>query len=427
VLYNCFCIVIDQINNKILIKSYIKFFFLLLLFHHFSFSRNQKKRESLMTIQVAHSRSKRRKLPRRNIVDYEYVAPLKSTDLEQNLGLLQSARLRSVISEVWGDEVTQPHRTSQPIVIDQQHSSLTKKRAMSGTKSLLEKLKEHEEQMALDLSNVVIIPPAQNKKQHTSPLASIDTNTTVNNIEQQLQQEALEKSALKQNTYTLKSKDMSVHHLDNSHAPEQDVGTVMDTCTNTLANATQHDGVTTYWNRAGEILLSEGLDYDQLPHKHLSSKQDDAYLSADKGSSGTDNAKEVVEEKEAVQHKKEHEKRENTETFIDESPNDAEFVISDDTLSQSNTDLQQETFLPSQGVLQKWSLAQKNKTKHSMLEMLKKSSALDWVVDGPDLDARKDHVGMIRKQQLQNKLNKPFLERKKIQKNASNWLVSRKH
>jgi hypothetical protein len=388
-----------------------------------------------MTIQVAHSRSKRRKLPRRNIIDYEYVAPLKSTNLEQNLGLLQSARLRSVISEVWGDGGTQPHRTSQPIVIEQQQSSLTKKRAMSGTKSLLEKLKEHEAQMALDLSNVVIIPPAQNKKQHTSsssPLASIDTNTTVNTIEQQLQQEALERSALKQNTLTSKSKDMSVHHLDNSHAPEQDASTVIDTCTNTLANATQHNGVTTYSNRAGEILLSEGLAYDQWPHKHLqltsalSSEQDDAYLSADEGSTGTDNAKEVVEEKEAVQHKKEHENRENTETSIDESPNDAELVISDDTLSQNNMDLQQETFLPSEGVLQKWSLAQKNKTKHSMLDMLKKSSALDWVVDGPDLDARKDHVGMIRKQQLHNKLNKPFLERKKIQKNASNWLVSRK-
>ncbi|KAI8877917.1 hypothetical protein K501DRAFT_288146 [Backusella circina FSU 941] len=395
-----------------------------------------------MTAEVVHSRSKRRKLPRRNIVDYEYVAPSKNTNIEHNLGLLKSARLRNVLSEVWGEESVNAHRASQPIVIDQQYTTITKKRAMSGTKSLLEKLKEHEKQLDLDLSNVVIIPPSQNNKQSTSaslsssssspssstPLATINTNVTVNTIEQK---EKLKKAISAQNkeaiTFAVKDITTYSHHDTskqdvNNKNNDDDNGKSMDICTTTLSSPTCDGITTTYSNCADEMMLSEGLKDDQLPDKylHLMKQQqhspivvlsvsevegNDKYLTAEE-EEDDEEVKKGLQEKEVAPNDK-------TSNVHGTSP----------PLPPPPDDLQQETFSPKESILKKWIHTQKNNAKHKMLNMLKQSTALDWVEDGPDLDTRKDNVGLIRKQQLFNKLNKPYLERKKVQK--SNWLVSR--
>ncbi|KAI8983990.1 hypothetical protein BDF20DRAFT_857394 [Mycotypha africana] len=68
-------------------------------------------------------------------------------------------------------------------------------------------------------------------------------------------------------------------------------------------------------------------------------------------------------------------------------------------------------------IMKKW---EPYKKKHSILKILKAANALVWVENGPDTDARKKDIGLVRKRQLYDKLEQPYILRKRIK---SSWKI----
>ncbi|KAI7897769.1 uncharacterized protein BX663DRAFT_546916 [Cokeromyces recurvatus] len=62
----------------------------------------------------------------------------------------------------------------------------------------------------------------------------------------------------------------------------------------------------------------------------------------------------------------------------------------------------------------------KKKRKQKRLSLLKKTNALDWIINGKDTDKRKIGIGEFRRRQLKNKLEQPYIIKKRI-KNC--WLI----
>jgi hypothetical protein len=64
----------------------------------------------------------------------------------------------------------------------------------------------------------------------------------------------------------------------------------------------------------------------------------------------------------------------------------------------------------------------KKPRSHETLKILKQSGALDWIVNGRDLDPRKKGIGKVRKRQLKCRLHRPFIT-KRIIHNKHAWLI----
>lgn len=64
----------------------------------------------------------------------------------------------------------------------------------------------------------------------------------------------------------------------------------------------------------------------------------------------------------------------------------------------------------------------KIKARHEILKTLKESGALDWIINGRDRDSRKKDIGKVRKRQLERRLQRPFVTRKLIH-NKNGWLI----
>ncbi|PHZ16144.1 uncharacterized protein RHIMIDRAFT_265349 [Rhizopus microsporus ATCC 52813] len=64
----------------------------------------------------------------------------------------------------------------------------------------------------------------------------------------------------------------------------------------------------------------------------------------------------------------------------------------------------------------------KIKARHELLKTLKGSGALDWIINGRDRDSRKEDIGKVRKRQLERRLQRPFVTRKLIH-NKNGWLI----
>ncbi|CEG69615.1 hypothetical protein RMATCC62417_05664 [Rhizopus microsporus] len=64
----------------------------------------------------------------------------------------------------------------------------------------------------------------------------------------------------------------------------------------------------------------------------------------------------------------------------------------------------------------------KIKARHELLKTLKESGALDWIINGRDRDSRKKDIGKVRKRQLERRLQRPFVTRKLIH-NKNGWLI----
>lgn len=64
----------------------------------------------------------------------------------------------------------------------------------------------------------------------------------------------------------------------------------------------------------------------------------------------------------------------------------------------------------------------KKPSSHETLKILKQSGALDWIVNGRDFDPRKKGIGKVRKRQLKCRLHRPFIT-KRIIHNKHAWLI----
>lgn len=360
-------------REKSKVPSLIKLVF---LFCHVIFTHTMKCQNSdlfffqtnffIMTIQV---RSKRRVLPKRSIIDVDFVSPTTHNlqDLLCTVTQIPSKQDYNVINELFGKSNSTAKQQLPPIVIGQ------------STRSRLAKKREQ-----VDI-------PVEKSRINDEEMPSEST------VEDGVENKLIENGD--DNNSSIQSNDSSDDH-DNSDGKD---------------STDDNDSIHSIENK-NDINKSRN-DMTQSKYNSEIEHSKDALTNIRNSMDST------TKEEMCLDHL-----AKDTETSSSGTVDEGDLIISKNSKQRPTTsptkkrkkkracEKRETSFM-----MPPCKIPKKTRT-HATLKILKQSGALDWVVNGRDLDPRKKDIGKVRKRQLRCRLHRPFITKRVIH-NKHAWLI----
>lgn len=382
-----------------------------------------------MTIQV---RSKRRILPKRSVIDIDFVSP-KSNNLQDLLCTstqIPSKKDYSVINELFGDQSKFPsQREHLPHIVlgTPKKSRLLQKQ--EDREKLVESQKIHEN-----------IPVKSNDQEnqdekHVVRQGVLEKTKSLSNSKRDVLSENVIKTSTSTssvNSSTSTSSDSSNISTSTGSSSNSDSSTNSDSNVSDSSSSSSSSGISEHNESIEDTISSNNHNNNRANNDHREHELvDDLSTSSSTISTSTStstvntNTSDIISKVETICNDARSETLYNKQEEMKKRDSISEEPVVVIELTKRKKKLKVKELNPcerKESFMFPPKKEPKIKARHELLKTLKKSGALDWIINGRDRDSRKEDIGKVRKRQLERRLQRPFVTRKLIH-NKNGWLI----